>query len=259
MKRFPVLFSLSIAAATLFATLGEATAQQAAAFRRFTTRDGKAFSAAVVKKDNASVTLKFSNGGVTVLPIRQLSEPDQQFVRKWTKFKDDLLNSAEFATLSVKDMLELRGYQSFEFDIEGNHIFVEGQLNGKDMKFMVDTGAQSSLVHLGSAQEAGLEIGPMDQTIYGIGGKVQAAVTKAPTIKLGDAVIENRRLLTTDIFKNIPSGKGYDAIFGADFLRELDAVISYREGRMFLKPDNVLLKSTTAPGAPVPEKPETAG
>jgi len=28
------------------------------------------------------------------------------------------------------------GYQSFEFDIRGNHIFVEGELNGKPARFI---------------------------------------------------------------------------------------------------------------------------
>jgi predicted aspartyl protease len=240
MKAKTPLFAALLAG--LFALLScDVAAQQTAAFRRFVTRDGKTFYAAVLTKTDLSATFKLQSGQTTVLPIRDLSGPDQQFVRKWTPFKDALMNNAEFAKLSVKEMLELRGYQSFEFDIKGNHIFVEGELNGKRARFMVDTGANSSLIHLDAAKDAGLEIGEFDQEIYGVGGKAMAAVTKVPVLKLGDASIENRKLLTTDLFKN-SGGKGeYDAIFGADFLRELDAVISYREGRMFLKPDNAKL------------------
>ena len=225
-------------------------AQQAAAFRRFTTRDGKTFYAAVTGRNDLSVNFKLQDGRPTVMQIRDLSAPDQQFVRKWTKFKDDLLNNAQFAKLTVKEMLEMRGYQSFEFDIEGNHIYVEGELNGRQTRFMVDTGADTSLLHTDTAKDAGVEMGPFDQVIHGIGGKAPAAVCKVTTIKLGDAVIENRKILAADLFKNV-GGKGtYDAIFGADFLRELDAVISYREGRMFLKPDN--LKAAAAPKAGTP-------
>jgi predicted aspartyl protease len=220
---------------------GSALAQQAAAFRRFTTRDGKTFYAAVTGKNDLSVNMKLQDGRQTVLPIRDLSQPDQQFVRKWTKFKDDLLNNAQFAKLTVKEMLEMRGYQSFEFDIQGNHIFVEGEMNGKPARFMVDTGAQTSLLDTEGAKGAGVEMGPFDQEIHGIGGKAPAAVCKVNSIKLGDAVIENRKILAADIFKNFGGQREYQAIFGADFLRELDAVISYREGRMFLKPDNLKL------------------
>lgn len=244
MKRSLLLaLTLSFGALTL-----DSTAQQAAAFRRFTTRDGKTFYAAVLEKNNLAVTIKLQSGQQTSMSIRDLSEPDQMFVRKWTKFKDELMNNAQFAKLTIKEMLELRGYQSFEFDIKGNHIFVEGEMNGKQTRFMVDTGAHSSLLHLDAAKDAGVEIGPMDQTIFGVGGKAPAAVCKVSTIKLGDAVIENRKVLAADLFKNV-GGKGdYDAIFGADFLRELDAVISYREGRMFLKPDNI--KAGPKPGTP---------
>src|SRR5215213_2713570 len=106
----------------------------------------KSFYAAVTGKNDLAVNLKLQNGQPTVMPIRDLSQPDQQFVRKWTKFKDNLLNNAQFAKLTVREMLEMRGYQSFEFDIRGNHIFVEGELNGKPARFMVDTGADTSLL-----------------------------------------------------------------------------------------------------------------
>ncbi len=219
-------------------TLTTAEAQQAAAFRRFQTRDGRTFYAAVTAKTDAGCSVRMQNGQLANLLIRDLSLPDQAFVRKWTKFKDELLNNAAFAKLTVKEMLELRGYQSFEFEISGNHIFVEGELNGKKLKLMVDTGAQTSLVHLETAKSAGLEIGPMDQEIFGVGGKAMAAVSKFTQLKLGDAVIENRRVLATDMSR-VGGGQEFDAIFGADYLRELDAVISYREGRMFLKPENI--------------------
>ncbi len=235
-RQYP--FLLLTAAFSLGALL-PLSAQEASVYRRFSTRDGKAFYAVVVEKTTTSVTLKLQDGKKVTRTLRELADPDQNFIRKWTKFKDDLLNNSEFAKLTVKEMLELRGYQSFEFDIEGNHIYVEGQVNGKPMRFMVDTGADSSLIHSGSAEEAALEMGPFEVEIRGVGGKAMAAVTIVPSIKLGDAVIEKRKLLATDLFRKGQYPKTYDVIFGADFLRELDAVISYREGRMFLKPDNI--------------------
>ncbi len=233
---------LSVLLMTTVFTVGSlipVPAQEASVYRRFSTRDGKAFYAVVVEKTTTSVTLKLQDGKKVTRTLRELADPDQNFIRKWTKFKDDLLNNAEFAKLTVKELLELRGYQSFEFDIEGNHIYVEGQVNGKAMRFMVDTGADTSLIHSGSAEAVALEMGPFDQKIRGVGGIAMAAVTVVPSIKLGDAVIEKRRMLATDLFRNGEWKKTHDVIFGADFLRELDAVISYREGRMFLKPDNI--------------------
>jgi hypothetical protein len=52
---------------------------------------------------------------------------------------------------------------------------------------------------------------------------------------MGEAVLTNRRLLATDLTRD---GKlprpDYVGLFGADFMRELDAVITYRESRIFL-------------------------
>jgi predicted aspartyl protease len=247
MKRRP-LSSTFLVAAALAGLSASVWAQQAATYRRFTLNDGKTIYAVITGKTATSVSFKLQNGRDLNQPIRMLSEPDQQFIRKWTKFKDELLNNAEFASLTVKEMLELRGYQSFEFDIEGNHIYVDGEVGGKPMRFMIDTGAHSSIVHDASAKEAGLEIGPYDQEIFGVAGKQKAAVTRISTLKLGDTVVENRKLLATD-FLPIGGGPGrFDVIFGADFLRELDAVISYREGRIFLRPDNVAPKNGSKGG-----------
>lgn len=244
------LFTTFLLAAFMALWAGTASAQQAATYRRFTLSDGKTFYAVITGKTPTSVSFKLQNGREMNQPIRLLSEPDQQFVRKWTRFKDELLNNAEFSSLTVKEMLELRNYQSFEFDIEGNHIYVDGEVGGKTMRFMIDTGAHSSLIHDASAKEAKLEIGPYDQEIRGVAGKQKAAITRISSLKLGDTVVENRKLLATDF---IPIGGGpgqFEVIFGADFLRELDAVISYREGRIFLRPDNIVQKSTPGGAAP---------
>ncbi len=221
----------------VFAALSSLPAQQASAFRRYAGKDGKTFYAAVQSRTDSAVTFKLQEGGVKTARISDLSEPDQQFVRRWTKFKDELMNNAEFSKVTVKELLELRGYQSFEFDIKGNHIYVETQINSKTMNLMVDTGAQSSLLHVESAKEAGLEIGPFDQRIRGVAGEAPAAVVKVPLIKLGDVQVTNRKLLAADLTPAGFNPKESGGILGADFLREMDAVISYREGRMFLKPE----------------------
>lgn len=220
--------------ATPAAPAAQAAEASVAGFRRFTTTDGKMFYAAIESLADTAVNFRLQRGGKLTVPLRSLSAVDQNFVRKWSPFKDQLLQNAEFGKLSVKGLLEYRGYQTFEFDIHGNHIFIDGELNGKPAKFMIDTGAASSLVHLQAAQDAGLQIGPMTEKVVGVAGEAPAAVVKVPSIKMGDAVIKNRKLLTTDIFKDIGGGRPYDAIFGADFLRELNAAISYREGRVFL-------------------------
>ncbi len=251
--------ALALAAALLLAPF--AHADDASLYRRYNTKDGKTFKAVVQSKTDASVNFLMENGRVVPMPIRDLSDPDQQFVRKWTKLKDDLLRNAEFAKLTVQDILELVGYQSFEFDLSGNHIFVEGLVSGKTMKLMVDTGAQTTVFHDASAKDAGLEIGAYDQWIYGVAGKQEAAVVSVPSIKLGEAQVTNRKYIAADLFKAQPGARDFDGILGADFLREWDAVISYREGRMFLKVDRSAgtKPADTKPSPGAPATPAAAG
>lgn len=235
MKRCSIILSLLLAAAALQVL----SAQDASLLRPFTTRDGKTYQAMVESKTDVQVSLRLADGKLVNLPLRSLSDPDQMFVRKWSKFKDDLLRSAEFSKITVRDLLELVGYQSFVFEIKGNHIYVEGTVSGKPMKLMVDTGAGTTVFHDEAAKKAGLDVGPYDQTIYGVAGKQEAAVVKVSSIKLGDAEVTNRKYVAADLYKYDPNGsaasRDCDGILGADFLREWDAVISYREGRMFLK------------------------
>jgi hypothetical protein len=102
---------------------------------------------------------------------------------------------------------------------------------------MIDTGAGSSVLHVEWAKETGCDVGPMDQTVFGIGGKAPAAITKVPVLTMGRAKFENRQLLSVDLFKQLGGNRAYGAIFGADFMRETDAVITYREQKVFLQPD----------------------
>ena len=93
------------------------------------------------------------------------------------------------------------------------------------------------MLHLHWAKEYGCEIGPMDKEIRGVGGKAPAAATKIDNITLGDAELTNRFLLSTDLARfQADDSLEYVGLFGSDYMRELDAVITYRENRIFLKP-----------------------
>ena len=55
-------------------------------------------------------------------------------------------------------------------------------------------------------------------------------------ITMGDATLNNRILLATDLKRNQENKQQeWVGLFGADYMRELEAVITYRESRIFLK------------------------
>ncbi|MCP4849502.1 MAG: clan AA aspartic protease [Verrucomicrobiaceae bacterium] len=215
---------------------GEAKAVEVPEYRFFKTKDRKTYKGKVAKKNATSVELKIEgNNKPLVLPVSRLTDDDAKYVSAWSPEREIFLRQC--GGLAVQDILELRKYQSFEYKRRGNHIFVDGELNKKETRFMIDTGAGSSVLHVDWAKECGCQVGPMDQTVYGIGGKAPAAITQVPSLKMGRALFENRRLLSIDLFKQLGGNREYGAIFGADFMRETDAVITYREKKIFLQPD----------------------
>jgi hypothetical protein len=75
----------------------------------------------------------------------------------------------------------------------------------------------------------------MDKKVYGIGGEAPAGETVMKKVTLGKVELTNRRTLATDM-RGRDGGRdpGYIGLFGADFMRELDAVITYKENRIFM-------------------------
>ena len=199
-------------------------------FRIFKLKDGTTIRGKLVAKNESGtgITIELVNGDKRGFTVDRFKPDDELLIRRWSE--DAVAFERNCRDLTVKDLLNIRSYQSFETERKGNHIYVEGALNGQKAKFLVDTGADGSLFNIGSANQYRCEVGPMDQWVYGIGGRAPAAVTKFKSIAVGKTLIENRRILSADF-----SSRNSVGIYGGDFMRELDAVITYREMRLFLR------------------------
>jgi predicted aspartyl protease len=199
-------------------------------FRIFKLKDGTTIRGKLVAKNESGtgITIELVNGEKRGFTVDRFKPEDELLIRRWSE--DAVAFERNCRDLTVKDLLNIRSYQSFETERKGNHIYVEGALNGDKAKFLVDTGADGSLFNIGSANQYRCEVGPMDQWVYGIGGRAPAAVTKFKSIAVGKTLIENRRILSADF-----SSRDSVGIYGGDFMRELDAVITYREMRLFLR------------------------
>ncbi|NIP98133.1 MAG: clan AA aspartic protease [Akkermansiaceae bacterium] len=234
MKSAPVkkIIARALAAVLATATAGTA-ANEDEGFRTFTNTEGKEIEAKVLSKADTTVTLLVKGRKKSaVVPIDTLSEADREYLEKWGFL-------AKCRTLTVRELLELRGYESFKFRFSGNSILVPGRLNGVKARFLIDTGAHSTVLHEPFAREARCKVGPMDEVVSGVAGTAPAAWTEVDEIKLGETILRDRRLLSTDLLRDMPAGSKLpeEAIFGAEFLSQLDAVISYRERLIFLRPD----------------------
>lgn len=206
-------------------------------YRDFKGASGKIIQAVLIDKTDTEAVLLLRNGKRANVALENLSETDRGYVKAWSKEKAVFLQKCR--GLTIRQCLELRGYESFTFRFENNSIFIDGKINGKPAKLLIDTGAGTSLLHIASATAMGLEVGPLTEIIYGVAGEAAAGWAEVPSIQLGEAVFRDRRILATDMLKDKPEGTKAreDAILGADFMSKLDAVISYPERRIFLRPD----------------------
>jgi predicted aspartyl protease len=218
-------------------TAASAQGPVAQEYRDFKGTNGVVIQAVLIDKTDAEASLLLRTGKRAKVPLEKLSEDDRSYVKTWSKEKAVFLQKCR--GLTIRQCLELRGYESFPFRLENNSIFIDGKINGKPARLMIDTGAGTSLLHAPYAASIGLTVGPMTEKIYGVSGEAPAGWTPVPAIQLGEAVFKDRRILATDLLKDKPEGakSREDAILGADFLSKLDAVISYPERRIFLRPD----------------------
>lgn len=206
-------------------------------YRDFKGANGKIIQAVLIDKTNTAATLLLRNGQRATVPLENLAPEEQEYIKEWRK--DEAVFLQKCRALTIRQILELRGYESFPFRFESNSIFVDGKINGKPARLLIDTGAGMSILHIPYAESVGLEVGPLDEKIYGVSGEAPAGWTPVPTIQLGEAVFKDRRLLSTDMLKDKPPGTKAreDGILGAEFMSQLDAVISYPDRRIFLRPD----------------------
>lgn len=218
--------------------LSAQTTGQDQELRVFKGNNGKEIKAALIDKNDTSATLLLENKRRAVVPLTSLSEADQEYIKSWSKEKALFLQKC--LGLSVRQLLELRGYESFPMKLEGNSIYMTCKMNGKDVEFVIDTGAGSSLLHTKIAEKVGLKLGPMDEEVHGVAGSVPACWVDVPTLSIGESLFKDRKILATDLDKDRPEGAKLSesaGLFGADLLKQLDTVISYKENRIFFRPD----------------------
>jgi predicted aspartyl protease len=227
----------SLAISLLLATGAAAQKAPDVDYRDFKGTNGVVIQAVIIDKSDTEVVLLLRTGKRANVPLDKLVEDDRTYIKAWSKEKAVFLQKCR--GLTIRQCLELRGYESFPFRFENNSIFIDGKINAKPARLLIDTGAGTSLLHVPFATSVGLEVGPMTEKIYGVSGEAPAGWTPVPTIQLGEAIFKDRRILATDMLKDKPPGtkSREDAILGAEFMSKLDAVISYPDRRIFLRPD----------------------
>lgn len=144
--------------------------------------------------------------------------------------------------MDLEGLLEERGYRRIELTRNAaGHFQSTGELNGRAITVIVDTGAGHTLISVALARELGLDLVKLPNAGGGAGG-VNLSVYRAPEaeLRVGGVRTGADELLVMD-FSHINDGMAcqgagpVDAILGADVFDSHLAVIDYGSSSLFLK------------------------
>ncbi len=104
--------------------------------------------------------------------------------------------------------------------MDGRYIVVDGEVSGRKVGVMLDTGAMRTVMMRVSAVRLGLPRQPAPGVrMVGIGGETQVESTTVPELRIGDAARKNWSMLVAG--EQDPVG-AFDIVLGEDFLSKFD-------------------------------------
>jgi len=114
----------------------------------------------------------------------------------------------------------------------GNRVIVEGIVNGiGSMKFILDTGADLTLIPRSLVQQLGISLDNSIATpVTGIGGTIIVPVVKIGSIKVGEAEVRN-----LDVVVNEEASLSKQGLLGGDFLGQFRVGIDYTKNQLILE------------------------
>ena len=121
----------------------------------------------------------------------------------------------------------------------GHHL-VEASLNGRKATFVLDTGANRSVLHAPYAEELGVGEGlAVPGAAVGLGGSMKARLVEVGRIEIGGMPIREKRIMSADLspltrlLGPMSGGKIYGLI-GQDVMKEHRAVIDVSRPILYL-------------------------
>ncbi|MCK5115740.1 MAG: aspartyl protease family protein [Candidatus Aegiribacteria sp.] len=114
------------------------------------------------------------------------------------------------------------------FSLKGEHIYLDGEVNGNPVTILLDSGAGATVLDSTLAAELGLE-GTGSLPARGIGGTREFSFAKVPTYYAAGALVSDQTLAVMPLSEEFyPStGEMIDLIIGYDFLSRFVTRIDY--------------------------------
>ncbi|MGB8313129.1 MAG: TIGR02281 family clan AA aspartic protease [Aestuariivirga sp.] len=133
------------------------------------------------------------------------------------------------APTTAAEMLQLKAATALKAGQNG-HFFVTAEINGRDVKVLVDTGASAVALSYEDAQDIGLHPGNLD---FNIPVSTANGVTKAASVTLNKIEVDGVRV--SDVQGMVlPEGVMRGSLLGMSFLSKLQS-FKVEDGVLYLK------------------------
>jgi Aspartyl protease len=124
-------------------------------------------------------------------------------------------------------------------ELATGHHLVDVTMNGKKATFILDIGANASVVHAAAAGRLGLPEKGIPAGAFGLGGGMKAQQVKLERLEIGGVAIRAGRIMTADLSQLVQvlgtvSAGGIAGIIGQDVMKEHRAVIDVARPILYL-------------------------
>ena len=150
---------------------------------------------------------------------------------------DAALADADFAMPAMTAnarILAPGGVARVPFELVNNHIYARGSIDGKEARFLVDTGGMNLLTPAAAAKFGLAPEGKLPGR--GVGEEtVDVAMAHAREVRLGEAVLDKPVFFVMDLGK-LPAVEGYasDGLVGYEMFRRFGVTIDYARHELLL-------------------------
>jgi hypothetical protein len=132
--------------------------------------------------------------------------------------------------MDLSEVMGAKGFVGVPFECRNDHLFIKFTIAGKEVTFLLDSGAMTSIVTPAAAAKLKLEVRPSAAVAQGIGGGAEVkGETTARTCQFEGSTATTARFVVMDL--PVPNIEG---LLGSDFFRDHHAILDYRGGMLWL-------------------------
>ncbi len=141
---------------------------------------------------------------------------------------------------TVDHAMCLLGFKAIELhELMTGHHLVDVELNGRQATFVLDTGANATVLHAQHAPEFGLDRIAAPAAAVGLGGAMKAGQARVESLRIGAVPIRQSRIMTADLSQLTKllgplAGRKIYGIVGQDVMSEHRAVIDVARPILYL-------------------------